>query len=112
MNIPIHYRVAIRNRPSRLVFQNKEDVGQKICDPDLRNQTAIEMRICANLSHEHKLTSIPVIKEIEAEERTQSRNERRREKQRKMAEEEEAASKSRGETANANPQAEAKPMFM
>lgn len=58
------------------------------------------------------LTNNIVIKEIEAEERTQSRNERRREKQKKMAEEEEALPKTTGETAQTDPQAKAKPMFM
>ncbi|TID20856.1 hypothetical protein E2P81_ATG05487 [Venturia nashicola] len=53
-----------------------------------------------------------VIEEIEAEERIQSRNELRRERQRKMAEEQEALSQTKDETANANTQAKAKPMFL
>ncbi|QDS72216.1 hypothetical protein FKW77_005386 [Venturia effusa] len=53
-----------------------------------------------------------VLKEIEAEQRIQSRNERRRERLKKLAEEEDVLSKSTEETAQTNPQAKAKPMFM
>lgn len=96
-------------------FQDRgfKATGQpKFCDPGSGNVVAILTSTCAlSLFPEHQLTIIPVIKEIEAEERTQSRNERRREKQRKMAEEEEASARTTGEAAQSNPQAKAKPMF-